>query len=173
MWFINDAARAILEDVVRRVLGLKGGPGIRVTNTPQGITISAIEAPPPSTIGVGGSGVFMAKVTSNSGWAFPGSSYTLERVISYNGSQAGAGRWITDGVSLAPAYNGFEFGATGGATSHTYGTGNLITNETTGAVNNTSCVVKPIGVGAVVPTMLTVDSANVATYIFSAANSAQ
>lgn len=37
---IEDQLAAKLEDAIRRVLSLKGGPGIRVSNTSAGITIS-------------------------------------------------------------------------------------------------------------------------------------
>jgi hypothetical protein len=37
---VDDRADRILADVVTRVKGMKGGPGINVVNGPQGITIS-------------------------------------------------------------------------------------------------------------------------------------
>jgi hypothetical protein len=40
----EDDAR-ILDDVATRVLNIRGGPGIHVTNSPTGITISAIQRP--------------------------------------------------------------------------------------------------------------------------------
>ena len=44
-YVIDERANAILTDVIKRVRSISGGPGIRVSNTPNGITISA-EAKP-------------------------------------------------------------------------------------------------------------------------------
>lgn len=173
MWFINDKAKAIIEDVVKRVLNLKGGPGIRVMNTPSGITISALTPELNATPASQSGQVFKAKITAIVGWSFPFGTFTLQRFTQMDLSKHDASRYLTDGHNLTPAFLGTEFGPTGSATQFTYGTGSLITNVTTGAVNSTSCLIIPPGVGAVVDAQQTTDTTGSTCWLFSLANSAQ
>jgi hypothetical protein len=119
---------------------------------------------------VGGSGRgILARITAQGG-SFPDFTYTTQRIIGYNSALTGAARWVTDGIDL-PSVNGFE--QVTGTPPYTHATGVTIT-DIDGTVNGGDCMIRPIGVGAIVQLYSIPTSAGDAlVYIFSAPNSAQ
>lgn len=110
---------------------------------------------------------FACRVTAVSG-SFPQWSYTCQRVTGYDSTQTAAARWVTDGIDITGCINTME---QSGTPTYTFPTGVSITSST-GQVNSTACVIKSIGVGAVVDLSFVVDSAGVPVFRFAQPNSA-
>lgn len=165
---ITPEKARILEDAVTRILNLRGGPGIRVTNSAAGITVSL--QPGRDAIPLAATATsFLARITAVSG-SFPTWSYTAQRVTGYDPTQTGAARALTDGHDITSVINGFELVAN--SPTYTHATGVSITN-TDGTVNSGSCKIQSIGVGAVVPLYPLSNTSSTTTYMFCMANSAQ
>jgi hypothetical protein len=146
-WKITERTNKILEDVCRRVLNLKGGPGIRVVNSPNGITI-ALEAAQTRTTANQVRQIMYAKTIAHTAinglirW-----KYTIE--IGHWDMTTAPGTWVKDsGDDTIYAYNSAEdmntFTGDG-----TIGTGNAAASST-GVVNAGSCNLLPIPDGAYV-----------------------
>ncbi len=124
------------------------------------------------TTDAGGDGAaFLAIITAVSGSFSAGWAYTVQRIIGFNSgaSRSDGAQWSTDGVSLA-AINGME--TYHGSFPFTHGVGVSIT-DSSGTVGSTSCVLKPLGLYAVVLCIQVIDTpAGVPVYVFSQANSA-
>lgn len=169
---MNVTAKFIAEyeRLWRLVKGIKGAGSCRVQNTPEGIIIYV----PPADGGDGdgrpsGGGGFFARITNVSG-SFPLFTYTGQRVIGYDSTLTGSARAVTDGEDKT-LVNGFELVT--GTAPYTHAVGVTISNATTGVVNSGSCVIKAIGIGAVVWVEPFTSSSGDITYLFSAPNSAQ
>jgi hypothetical protein len=119
-------------------------------------------------IGINYNGSFIAKITAVSG-SFPTWTYTVQRVLSYDTTQTGAARWVTDGVNITGVLNRCEFS---GTPNYTYGTGNNIT-ASDGTINAGSCKIIPIGVGNVVDITGIPNNSSTITLSFSQASSGQ
>lgn len=112
------------------------------------------------------------KITAVTG-TFPAWSYTAQLIVGYDSSLVGEARWVTDGVNVTGVLNRMEFAPAGGTYPYTYGNGSNIT-ASDGTVDSGSCVIIPIGVGAVVDVTGGWDiDADATIYSFAQANSAE
>lgn len=118
---------------------------------------------------------FKARITAVSG-SFPVWSYTVQRVVSKDTTKTDYTMWVVDGVSLT-ATNGFEW--TPASYPFLHGVGVWVENSS-GAVSTTfgggtagNCLIRAIGVGAVVDVSIFPDQDGNLTYAFSSPNSAQ
>ncbi len=113
----------------------------------------------------------LARITAVSG-SFPAWSYTVKLLKWYNSANTGASRWVTTGSDITGVVNRMEFAPESGY-PYIYGNGSNIT-ASDGTVDSGSCVIIPIGVGAVVDLTAILDTnANATVYSFAQANSAE
>jgi hypothetical protein len=108
-----------------------------------------------------------AKIISVSG-SFPTWTYVVQLDVTYNSGNSGSAKWVATGGTLT-AVNRAEFG---GTPNYTYGNGLLITSSS-GQVNSTACLIKPIGAGTTVDLTLVVNESGNQMATFCEMNSAQ
>ena len=109
-----------------------------------------------------GSKDFRVKLTAHSG-SFPQFSYSGYQTTGFDGTAS----WLTTGSLITGIKNRMETNVTTGE----YGTGVPITSSS-GQVNSTACVIKPIGVGSVVDVTVDTDPSGNTIYSFAQCNSA-
>jgi hypothetical protein len=161
----------VLLNALSALKNLNVGPGLVMNKTINSITIGLAPKreykPEPFVSG----GKPLYKITEASG-TFPTFDYVGQRVTGYDSSLTGHARWTTDGVDV-DLINRCEFAPAGGTYPYTYGTGNSI-EDSDGTIEDSSCVIIPIGVGAVVEVDVHVDTVEDETiYSFFAANSSE
>lgn len=162
---------AELKALIRMVRGMRGDGQILVSVKSSGITIGLAPTRPydPNTFSGGGKSLY--KITEANG-TFPAFAYVGQRITGYDSSLTGHARWTTDGVDV-DLINRCEFAPASGY-PYTYGNGSNIT-DSDGTVDGGTCVIIPIGVGAVVEVDFIADSNDEeqAVGTFFAANSAE
>lgn len=148
-YFIDPLSKQVLDDAVTRILNVRAGPGIIVSNAPTGITISLarsqdVRSQPQSQI------VYDAKITAktaiNGGIRY---SYTVELGHwDMTSSPSTGGAWVTDsGSTTYTAFNEAESMNTFGSGTGTIGTGNTSVAQSDGTISGGACKLLPLAVG--------------------------